>query len=172
MANCNQSAFSTCKEDPLDRALGVDILVVPDELDLLPDVAKEAIDTALAKVGGAIEPVGAEDSHLEVPCAALLEAGVKPVVEGGTVVPLEVVVGGGGELVTDNVEVATVGPVVPEIDKRQGAAGVHQQQGMELLRPRRRDRVLAGVDQPRYGWKEGGGSDDDDEEKDEGGERD
>ncbi|OWM63099.1 hypothetical protein CDL15_Pgr008015 [Punica granatum] len=82
------------------------MFVVPDEINLLPDIAEEVVDSALAKLRGAVEPVGAEDAYLELHGAAA-RSWVEPVEEG----------------------------VVLEVDQGQVAAVVHEQQGMELLRP-------------------------------------
>lgn len=109
----------------MDGALGDDVLVVPDEVDLGPHVAEEAIDGLLAKISGTVEPVRAEDADLEL-IGAAGAGGIEGVKEGGAVVPLEVVEGRPVELVAHDVEVAATGPVVPEVDQRQGAAVVHE----------------------------------------------
>lgn len=114
-------------------ALGLDILIVPDELDLLPDIAEEAIDMLLAEVIGTVEPIGAENADVEVVGLALARV-VEGVVEGGAVVPLEVVEEG-AELVLDDVEIARVGPVVPQVHDRQLAAVIDVEDGVELERP-------------------------------------
>lgn len=121
-------------EDPAHGALGGNVLVVPDEVDLGPGVAEESVDVLLAEVGGAAEPVGTEDADVELRGAAG-EGGGEGVEEGGAVVPLEVVERGAAQLVLDDVEVAAVGPVVPEVDHGEGAAVVHEEEGVELEGP-------------------------------------
>ena len=46
------------------------VLVVPDEVQLLPNIAEEAVDVALAQIGGAVEPVGTENPNVELSRAA------------------------------------------------------------------------------------------------------
>lgn len=127
---------SSSVEDPVNRAFGEDVLIVPDEVNLLPDIAQEAINVLLAEIVSAIEPIRAEDADVEVDGAAFA-GGVEGVKEGGAIVPLEVVEGeaDGGELVLDDVEIAAIGPIVPEIDEGEGAAVVHEKDGVELERP-------------------------------------
>lgn len=127
----------------MDGALGDDVLVVPDEVNLGPHVAEEAVDGLLTEVGGAVEPVGAEDADPDLDGAAGTR-GVEGVKERGAVVPLEVVKGRAVELVAHDVEVASTGPVVPEVDQRQRAAVVHEEDCVELVRPWRRRRVADG----------------------------
>lgn len=62
---------------------------------------------------------------------------VEGVVEGGAIPPLEVVEEG-TKLVLDDIEVAGVGPIIPEVDEGEGAAVVDVEKGVELQRPRRR----------------------------------
>lgn len=109
----------------MNRPFGLNILVIPDEIDLLPDIAKEAIDMALTKIIGSIEPIGSENTHLELSRRASL-GGVQSVEEGSAVVPLEVVEDV-AELVLDDVEITTIGPVVPEVDYLKNPAVIHEQ---------------------------------------------
>lgn len=127
---------SSSVEDPVNRAFGEDILIVPDEVHLLPDIAQEAINMLLAEIVSAVEPIRAENADVEVDCAAFA-GGIESVHEGSAVVPLEVVERGadGEELVLDDVEIAAIGPIVPEIDEGEGAGVVHEEDGVELERP-------------------------------------
>lgn len=95
---------------------------------------------ALTQIVGAVEPIGAEDTHLQLSGSAL-SVGVQGVEEGGAVVPLQVVKEL-TQLVLNYVEVSTIGPVVPQVDHLQDSALVHHQYGVELVGPRRRHRVL------------------------------
>ena len=63
---------------------------------------------------------------------ALLVGGVEGVLEGGAAVPLYVVRDELAELVLDDVEVAAVGPVVPQVYLLEGSAHVHEQHRVEL----------------------------------------
>ena len=108
--------------------------MVPDEVNLGPHITEESIDVLLAEVGGAGEPIGAQDADVELRGAAGQWRG-ESVEEGGAVVPLEVVERWAVELVLDDVEVAAVGPVVPEIDHGEGSAVVHEEEGVELEGP-------------------------------------
>lgn len=78
---------------------------------------------ALTEIVGAVEPIRAEDTDLQLSGAALA-VGVQGVEEGGAVVPLQVVQQL-SQLVLNYVEVPTVGPVVPEIDNLEASAVVH-----------------------------------------------
>ena len=87
-------------------AAGGDFLVVPDEIDLYPQVAVETIDVLAAEVHGAVnEPVGRQEPHGELHGAA--GSGVQVV--GGAVGPLGIIGRVAGELVVDEVEVAALG---------------------------------------------------------------
>ena len=129
---------ATIEEIPADGTAGGDFLVVPDEIDLGPQVAVEAVDVLAAEVHGAVgEPVRRQDPHGEPHGAA--GPGVEVV--GGAVGPLDVVGRVAGELVVDEVEVAALGPIVVEVDQLQPAAAlreVGEDHRVELLRPRRR----------------------------------
>jgi hypothetical protein len=124
----------TCVEDPMNRYFSEDILVVPNEVDLLPHVAEETINVALAEVGCALELVGAENSYREMHNPTLL-VGIPSVDEGGAIVPLQVK-SQLPQLVLDYVEVAAVGPVVPKVHHLEGAAIVHEHHRVKLVRPR------------------------------------
>lgn len=139
---CNPQV--TCVEDPLDGSLGVDVLVVGDEVGLGPDVAVESAGVAAAEVDGpGAEPVRAEDADPDGGGAAGAER--RRVKEGGAVVPLVVVVGRvGGELVADDVQVAAARPVVPEVGHGHVAVVVHHQRRVELRGPWGRGRVGRG----------------------------
>lgn len=66
----------------------------------------------LAEVVSAVEPVRAENANVEVDDFAGFVERLERVVEGGSIVPFEVV-GENAELVLNDVEVAAIGPVVP-----------------------------------------------------------
>lgn len=129
----------TCVEEPVNRSFSEDILVVPNEVDLLPHVAEETINVALAEVGCALEPVGAENTHREMHNPALL-VGIPSVDKGGAIVPLQVE-NQLPQLVLDYVEVPALGPVVPKVHHLEGAAVVHEDHRVELVRPRCRSWV-------------------------------
>ena len=158
--------YNTIEEIPADGAAGGDFLVVPDEVDLGPEVAVEAVDVLAAEVDGAGgEPVGRQEAHGETDGAA--GPGVEVV--GGAVGPLDVVERVAGELVPDEVEVAAPGPVVVEVDQLQPAAAlgeVGEHHRVELLRPRRRHRSR-GNGACRIGRSEGGGCSGEEEEEEE-----
>lgn len=60
------------------------------EINFLPHIAEEIINEALPNVGCAVEPIGGENSHRKMPDLALF-VGIKSVVKGGAIVPLQVV---------------------------------------------------------------------------------
>lgn len=88
----------------------------------------------LTEVVGAVEPVGAENANLEMDDFAGFVEGFEGVVKGGSIVPFEVVFEH-TQLVLNDVEVATVGPVVPQVRFLEIAASVYEQNRVELLRP-------------------------------------
>lgn len=130
----------TSVEEPVNWPFGVDVLVIPDEVDLLPDIAEESIDMAVTQIIGPVEPVGAKNTHLQLRGRASL-GGVQSVDKGSPVVPLKVV-DNIAELVLDDVEVAAIGPVVPEVDYLEYPAVIHQENGVKLERPWDRNGVL------------------------------
>lgn len=87
----------------------------------------------LPEVIRAVEPIGPEDPDLEGQHPAL-PARVQGVYKRSAVVPLEVV-GEFAQLVLDDVEVAAVGPVVPEVERLEGPAEVHEEERVELVGP-------------------------------------
>ena len=112
---------ATIEEIPADGAAGGDFLVVPDEIDLYPQVAVETIDVLAAEVHGAVnEPVGRQEPHGELHGAA--GSGVQVV--GGAVGPLGIIGRVAGELVVDEVEDAALGPVVVEVNQLQPTAAL------------------------------------------------
>lgn len=120
----------------MDGPLGGDVLVVPNEVNLLPDVAKEAVDRLLTQISGSVQPVGPENSNIDL-CGATLSGGIiEGIEEGGTIVPFKVEKQLLAQLVSNDVEVPTVGPIVPEVDQLQRAAVVHEEDGVELMGPR------------------------------------
>lgn len=125
----------------MHRPPGFDVLIIPNELSLFPHITDKAVNGLPAEVGSAVEPVRAEYPDVEVDGAAAAIA-VEGVVEGGAISPLEVVQQL-AQLVLDDVEVAGVGPVVPEVDEREGAAIIGVEEGVELRRPWRRGRRRA-----------------------------
>lgn len=92
----------------------------------------------LAGVIGVVEEIRAENTHRKMHGAALLVS-VECVVIGGAVIPLQII-DLFPQLVLDNVEVAAVGPVVPEVRHLEAAAAVYDQNRVELERPWRRCR--------------------------------
>ena len=60
----------TSIEEPVNGPFSDNVLVVPDEVQLLPNIAEEAVDVALAQIGGAVEPVGTENPNVELSRAA------------------------------------------------------------------------------------------------------
>lgn len=123
----------TCVKDPKDRPLGSNILIIRNEVGLLPSIAKEPIYVSATQIIGSVEPVGSENTHFYLD-GSTLSGGVQCVEEGGSIVPLEVVEDR-TQLVLDDVEVSTVGPVVPEVDQLEGSGVVHHQNGVELVGP-------------------------------------
>lgn len=71
---------STSVKHPTNRPVGEDILVISNEVHLLPDIAEEAIHAALTQIGGAVQPIGAEDTDLHLGRGAL-SVGVQGVEE-------------------------------------------------------------------------------------------
>lgn len=136
---CHHMSLPPGVENPKDRPLGNNILIIPNEIDFLPDITEEAIDMLLTQIVGTIEPVGSENAHLDLG-GSTLSVGVESIEEGGAVVPLEVVEEV-AELVLDDVEVAAVGPVVPEVDHLEDTAVVHEEHGVELVGPWSRFRL-------------------------------
>ena len=51
---------------PMNGALRDNVLVVPDELDLLPHIAEEAVHIALHQIVGAVEPVWGQNADLKL----------------------------------------------------------------------------------------------------------
>jgi len=122
-------------EDPLNRPASEDILVVPNEIDLLPHIAEEIINSVLTQIGCTLEPIGAENTHFYVQDLARGVGGIERVDEGSAVVPLQVVGHNVVKLILNDVEVATVGPVVPQVQFLERSGSVHEQQRVELVRP-------------------------------------
>lgn len=118
----------------MDGPVCVNIFVVDNKVGLAPDIASETIHRLLAKVGGVVdEPVRAKDAHIKM--EGFAGEGIEIIVERGTIGPFEVVQHI-LELVVDDVEVAAVGPIVPEVGRLQMArARVDEEQRMELQRP-------------------------------------
>lgn len=122
---------------PANRPTGKNIFVVPNEIDLLPDVAEEAIGELSPKVISVVHEIRPENPYLEV---FDLASGVraKRVVKRRAVVPLNVVLNL-SKLLMENVGVETPGPVVPEVTEFDArVAHVHVKNRVELLRPRHR----------------------------------
>ena len=107
-------------------------------------MAVESTGVTAAEVDGArAEPVGAEDADPDGGGAA--GAARRGVEEGGTIVPLVVIVGRvGGKLVADDVQVAAARPVVPEVGHGHVAVVLHDQRRVELRGPWGRGRVSGG----------------------------
>lgn len=132
--------FYTCVEEPVNRSLSEDVLIVPDKVDLLPHIAEEPVHVALTQISGTVEPIGPENAHLKMQDPAF-PIGVQGVDVGGAIVPFQVVLEL-PQLVLDDVEVSTIGPVVPQVHHLQGSAIVHEQNRVELVGPCRRSRVI------------------------------
>lgn len=109
----------------MNRSLSLNILIIPYEISLLPPIAEEPIHITPAEVVGAVEPIRSENPNLEKHNFAFT-IGVQGVVKGSAVVPFEIV-GEFGELVLDDVEVAAIGPVVPEVDYLEGSAAIYEE---------------------------------------------
>ena len=56
----------TSVEEPMNRSLGFNIFIIPNEINFLPDIAKEAVDMALPEIFGSIEPIGSENTDLKL----------------------------------------------------------------------------------------------------------
>lgn len=117
----------------MNRSLRDDIFVVPNEINFGPHITKKLVHVLLAKILGAVEPTGAEDADGEMQDSAFL-VGVQSVNVRGAVVPFKII-RELAELVLDYVDVAAVGPVVPEVHFLKGSAVVHEQDCVELRRP-------------------------------------
>lgn len=115
----------------MDRLLCLDIFVIDNEIGLAPDIASEPIHRLLAEVSGVVhKPVRAEDANIEV--EGFAGEGIEIVVKRGPIGPFEVVQHT-LELLVDDVEVAAVRPIVPEVGRLQIAcARVDEEKGMEL----------------------------------------
>ncbi|PON97989.1 hypothetical protein TorRG33x02_063040, partial [Trema orientale] len=120
------------------------ILVVPYEIGLLPDVAEEAVGYLRPKVHRTLrKKIGPRDSHLVLRHPARASRAER-VVKRRAVVPLHGVEDLPELLVVD-VDVSAPRPVVPEVRQvdfvfvRQ----VHEHQRVELLRPRQWTRARA-----------------------------
>lgn len=85
--------YITCEEDPLDRSASENVLIVDDEVDFLPHIAEEVINIMLAEIGGAVEPIRAENSDGEMQNLTFLarRIGIESVDVGGAIVPFQVV---------------------------------------------------------------------------------
>lgn len=121
----------TCVESPGNWSVGDDILIIPNEINLLPQIAEEAILVHLPQVVGAVQKVRAQNPHRKMHGGAVLGG----VIIGGAVVPLHIVQDS-FQLVMDYVDVAPVGPVVPQLVYLQlPHAVVYHQARMELRWP-------------------------------------
>lgn len=117
----------------MDRPVGLDILPIHNEIRLGPHITSEAIYLLLAEVGGIIHPVRPKDPHIKVNRGAGL--GIKIVIERGAIGPFKVMEDV-SELAMDDIEVTTIGPIVPEVGGLQGSCtGVDEEQGVKLERP-------------------------------------
>lgn len=104
---------------PPDGPLSGDVFVIPNEIQLVPGVTEKPVDDFRAEVIGAVEEIRARDSDAEllnaagrgVVAAAFAGEGV---VEGGAVIPLDVV-DEGAQLLVDEVHVAAAWPVVVKL---------------------------------------------------------
>ena len=112
MQNEYELWIPTCVENPMNRPLGDNILVVPNEVHLLPNIAEEPIHVALTQVVSTIEPIWAKNTHLKLWSSALF-VGVQCVKEGSPIVPFKVMENLTTQLVLYDVEISTIDPVVP-----------------------------------------------------------
>lgn len=127
----------------MDRSFSDNILVVPNKINLLPHIAQKPVHVSLTQIISAVEPIRPENANWKMHGVAF-SVGVQGVDVRGAIVPFEVV-GELPQLALDYVEVAAVGPVVPEIHHLQGSlAVVHEEDRVELVGPRRRCRVVGG----------------------------
>ena len=138
---------------------GDNILVVPNEVHLLPQVAEEPIDLVLTQIVGSVQPIRAKNPHLKLCCVTPI-GGVQCVDERSSIVPLKVV-HKLPKLVLHDVEVSTVGPVIPEIDYFESAAVIHEENGVELVGPWSWSRVGG------FGWRDWEPNAEDEEDEDE-----
>lgn len=118
----------------MNRPLGDNILVVRNEVHLLPNIAKEPIHVELTQVVSTIEPIWAKNTHLNLYGSALF-VGVQCVKEGSPIIPFKVIENLITQLVLYDVEISTIDPVVPEIDYLQGPTVIHEKYGVELVGP-------------------------------------
>lgn len=95
----------------MNRSLGDNILVIPNEVDLLPNIAEETIHLFLTQVVCSIEPIGSKNTNLKMRSATGLIF-VQGVDEGGSIVPFQIVEKL-AQLFSYDVEVSTLDPVVP-----------------------------------------------------------
>lgn len=103
----------TIKEIPANGSTRRDFLVVPNKLDLGPEMALEPAGPGPAQVGGAIEPVRSQkpDRECQYSTRGVLSFRKK---ERGLVVPLHIVESI-AELRLKEVQIPATWPVVPEI---------------------------------------------------------
>lgn len=123
----------TSVESPENRSLSDDIFIVPNEVDFLPNIAKEPIFLSLAQVISSIKPIRTENTDIKVQDSAFF-VGIQSVDKRSAIVPFKVVKKL-TELVLDNVEIAGIRPVVPEINFLESATVVHEENRVELRRP-------------------------------------
>lgn len=82
--------YITCVENPMNGSFRDNILIIPNEINLLPDVADKPVDAFLAEVNGAVKPIGTENSDFQLSRAALL-FGIESVEKRCAVVPFDIV---------------------------------------------------------------------------------
>ena len=103
----------TVEEIPANRPSGLNILKIPDEIKLLPQITEKSIradTTDISRVGEEIRPQYADRKRGATAAPPVAES----VVEGSAVVPLKIV-HHVRELSLLDVEVPPVGEIVPEI---------------------------------------------------------
>lgn len=90
MSKTYDTHIHTGVENPKDGSFGVDIFIIPNKIDFLPDITYKAINFSLTEIIGTVEPIGSENTHIDMGSAALF-SGVESVEERGAVVPFQVV---------------------------------------------------------------------------------
>ena len=109
----------------MNRSFGHHIFIIHNEISLFPSIAKKAINVSLTQIVSTIQPIRAKNSHFDLNSSTLF-VGIQSVKEGGAIVPFEVIEKL-TELMLNDVEVATIGPIVPKINLLERSTVVHEQ---------------------------------------------
>lgn len=59
-------------ENPMDGSLGEDIFVIPNEIDLLPDITQKSVEGTLTKVSSSVKPIRSENPNIKLRGTTLL----------------------------------------------------------------------------------------------------